>query len=178
MPSFATMNIESKEGAQESDVLQVVGFLVEQEEYAIAILDITSVERLYNVRHFPHMPLFVEGVMRIQDEIVPLVRLRHKLGFPLREHTDRSRVVVVEHGDDLIGFIVEAVTGVKRVSPCDLELAPKLALSTETRFVKGVFRAKDEMVVLLDVHRILTPEEISTVGEISQIAEANRRELQ
>jgi chemotaxis signal transduction protein len=84
----------------------------------------------------------------------------------------------VEHGDELVGFIVESVTGVKRLSNRDLELAPKLALSTDTPFVKGVFRSKDEMVVLLDAHKILTPEELSTVGEISHIADANRRELQ
>ena len=86
--------------ASAQGVLQVVGFRVADEDFAVDILEIVGIERLDAVRQLPKMPAFVEGVMRIRDEIVPLVKLRTRFGFAEAAHDEKARVLVVEIGDD------------------------------------------------------------------------------
>lgn len=148
-------------GADDTDqgILQVVGFRVADEDFAVDILEIVGIERLDAVRQLPRMPAFVEGVMRIRDEIVPLVKLRTRFGFPEAAHDEKARVLVVEIGDETVGFIVDAVSAVRRFSRGQMEAAPPLALTDESRFVRGVLRAGREMLVLLDPFSLLREEE-------------------
>jgi purine-binding chemotaxis protein CheW len=141
------------------DVLQVVGFRVADEEFAVDILEIVGIERLVGVRQLPRMPAFVEGVMQIRDEIVPLVKLRTRFGFAESSRDEKARVLVVEIGDNTVGFIVDAVSAVRRFARGHVESAPPLALSDESRFVKGVVRAGRDMVVLLDPFALLQEDE-------------------
>lgn len=145
--------------ASDQGVLQVVGFRVADEDFAVDILEIVGIERLDAVRQLPKMPSFVEGVMRIRDEIVPLVKLRTRFGFAEAVHDERARVLVVEIGEDTVGFIVDAVSAVRRFGRSQVEPAPPLALSEDSRFVRGVLRAGREMLVLLDPFALLREEE-------------------
>ncbi|MBK8596523.1 MAG: purine-binding chemotaxis protein CheW [Holophagales bacterium] len=145
--------------ASAQGVLQVVGFRVADEDFAVDILEIVGIERLDAVRQLPKMPAFVEGVMRIRDEIVPLVKLRTRFGFAEAAHDEKARVLVVEIGDDTVGFIVDAVSAVRRFGSRQVEPAPPLALSDDSRFVRGVLRAGREMLVLLDPFALLHEEE-------------------
>ena len=119
-------------GADDTDqgILQVVGFRVADEDFAVDIL-----------------------------EIVPLVKLRTRFGFPEAAHDEKARVLVVEIGDETVGFIVDAVSAVRRFSRGQMEAAPPLALTDESRFVRGVLRAGREMLVLLDPFSLLREEE-------------------
>lgn len=137
------------------DVIQVVGFRVAEEEFAADILEIVSIERLEGVLQLPRMPSFVEGVMRIRDEVVPLVKLRTRFGFPERSQDEKARVIVIEVGDDTVGLIVDSVSAVRRYSRSQVEPAPPLAVTDQSRFVKGVVRDAARMVVLLAPREIL-----------------------
>lgn len=157
------MNESSRPSADaprpDEGVLQVVGFRVAEEDFAIDILEIVGIERLDAVRQLPRMPAFVEGVMRIRDEIVPLVKLRTRFGFAEAVHDEKARVLVVEIGDDTVGFIVDAVSAVRRFGRAHIEPAPPLALSDDSRFVRGVLRSGRDMLVLLDPFSLLREEE-------------------
>src|SRR5262245_61238839 len=100
-------------GSRADETLQVLGFLLGEQEYAFHILDILVIERLENVVRLPRMPQFVEGVMRIRDEIVPIVKLRTRFLLPERENDLQTRVIVVEQEDELVGFVVDSVTMVR-----------------------------------------------------------------
>ena len=155
--------------AQEN--LQVVGFHVGEEEYAIDILSVVGVERFEDILRFPQMPEFVEGVKRIRREIVPLVKLRTRFGFPDRENDGETRIIVVEIEGHNVGLIVDAVTIVRRLSWSDVETAPQMALTVESHFVEGVIHLGERMIVLLGPQAVLLDE------EAAQLAEAKSRAL-
>ncbi len=138
---------------------QVVGFRVGGEDFAFDILEIVGIERLENVLQLPKMPPFIEGVMRIRDEIVALVKLRTRFGLPDVERSQLHRVIVVEIGDDTMGFIVDSVAAVRRIPRSQIEPAPALALTSASRFVKGVIRTEGKMIILLNPYEILFEEE-------------------
>ncbi len=144
---------------RDAGVLQVVGFRVAEEDFAVDILEIVGIERLDAVRQLPKMPPFVEGVMRIRDEIVPLVKLRTRFGFAEAARDEKARVLVVEIGEGTVGFIVDGVSAVRRFARGQIESAPPLALSEDSRFVRGVLRSGREMLVLLDPFSLLREDE-------------------
>ena len=153
------MNQPTASPSTVDEVLQVVGFRVADEEFAMDILEIVGIERLEHVLQLPKMPTFVEGVMRIRDEVVPLVKLRTRFGFPEKPHDGQARVIVIEIGDDTIALIVDSVSNVRRFTRSQVEPAPPLALTLQSHFVKGVLRAEDHMIILLNPYEILFSDE-------------------
>lgn len=155
---------------QEGEGLQVVGFHVGEEEYALEILNVVGVERLENVLHFPRMPDFIEGVIVIRDEIVPLVKLRTRFGFPEKENTDQTRVMVVDIQGQTVGLIVDSVTMVRRLLGSSVEIAPEMALTVESRFVSGVIRTEEAMIILLNPDKLLFEAEAQQLDRAKALA--------
>jgi purine-binding chemotaxis protein CheW len=144
--------------------------MIADEEFAIDIHDIVGVERLENVLHLPKMPEFVEGVMRIRDEVVPLVKLRTRFGFAEKPNDEATRVMVIEVGRQIVGFIVDSVTAVYRLDRATLEAAPEMALTVESRFVNGVLRSGERMLILLNPFAILGDDEATQLGRAEVVA--------
>ncbi len=154
----------------EEEGLQLVGFMLGAEEYAVNILDVVSIERPQNVLRLPRMPDFVEGVMRIRDEVVPLVKLRTRFGLEERPIEDETRVVVVETEGQTVGFIVDWVTAVRRSLEARLDPAPAMSLTVESRFVEGVLSLEDRTMILLNPYRVLLADEAQQLGRASAVA--------
>ncbi len=159
--------------ARGDEILQLVGFHVGEQEFAVDILEVVGIERPENVLRLPRMPDFVAGVMRIRDEIVPLVKLRTRFGLPETEIDRMSRVLVVERQDDTIGFIVDSVSLVRRVRASALEPAPALALTDQSHYVRGVVRTDAGMVVLLDPQALLVADEARQLRSVVATAETS-----
>ncbi len=162
--------IETTPESDQRQAMQVVGFYLGEEEYAIDILEIVGIERLENVLHLPKMPSFVEGVMRIRGEIVSLVKLRSRFGLEPRANDDATRVMVIEHGGHSVGFIVDAVSSVQRFDADALEAAPDMALTVESRFVVGVLWDEESMLILLKPGEILREDEGEQLGRAAVVA--------
>ncbi len=155
-----------------SGSLQIVGFRIGEEEYAIEILRVVGVERLESVLQFPQMPVFVEGVKRIRGEIVPLVKLRTRFGLPDYAADDQTRVIVVEIEDETIGFIVDAVTKVRRLTWADVEPSPQSALTIASRFVQGVVHLEDRMLILMVPEMVLQDDEAAELSSTKAAGES------
>ncbi len=161
----------SKESAG-NESLQVVGFRIGEEEYAIEILSVVGVERLESVLQFPQMPLFGEGVKRIRGEIVPLVKLRTRFGLPYRAPDDQTRVIVVEIDDETVGFIVDSVTKVRRLTWSNVEPSPQTALTIASRFVHGVIHLEDRMLILMVPEMVLQEDEAEQLSSAKSAGES------
>ncbi len=156
-------------GAEEK-TLQVVGFLVQGEEYAIDVLGVLGVERVGNVLRLPRMPRFVSGVMPIRDEIVPLVSLRRRFELEDRPDDEQTRVLVIEVGELIIGLVVDAVTAVYRLGADAVLNAPAMALSVDSRFVRGVLRHDTKMLIFLDPHQVIRSDEAEALARTAALA--------
>lgn len=154
----------------EKDDLQLVGFRVGDEEYAVNILDVVGIERVEGVLHLPRMPEFIEGVMRIRGEVVPLVKLRRRFGLDEGVSDGQTRVVVIDAKDQTVGFIVDQVTAVRRSTRAHLDPAPEMSLTVESRFVKGVLHLDEGPMILLDPYQILFEDETRKIGRASAVA--------
>jgi purine-binding chemotaxis protein CheW len=134
--------------------LQLVTFEVAGEEYAVDILAVREINRMMDLTRVPQSPAEVEGVINLRGRIIPVVDLRRRFGMASAERTESSRIVVVEVGGRVLGFVVDRVHEVLRVSGDIVEPAPAMACSIRSDFIAGVGKLKDRLLILLDLGKL------------------------
>jgi len=100
------------------------------------------------------------------------VDLRKRFNLPRRERDKNSRIIVVELGDKIVGFMVDAVREVLRVDAGVIEPPPELAIGIDAHYITGVAKLDDRLLILLDLERILTDEEKHRLQPLQETAEA------
>ncbi len=138
--------------------LQLVTFEVAGEEYAVDILAVREINRMMDLTRVPQSPPEVEGVINLRGKIIPVVDLRRRFGMATAERTESSRIVVVEVGGRVLGFVVDRVHEVLRLSSDIVEPAPAMACSIRSEFIAGVGKLADRLLILLDLDKLFGAE--------------------
>jgi purine-binding chemotaxis protein CheW len=140
------------------ELLQLVGFHVGSEEYAIDILRVQEIIRTQQLTRVPNSPEFMEGVMNLRGKIIPVIALRRRFGLKEAAPDRQNRIVVVEIQGTILGFIVDAVSEVLRIPAATVEPPPRLGV-VEREYVSGVGKLGDRLLILLDTDRLMTETE-------------------
>lgn len=141
------------------DLLQLVSFIIENEEFGIDILKVQEIIRPVAVTRVPNSPSFVEGVINLRGRIVPVVDLRKRFGLSHRPHDKNTRIVVVELDEKVVGFVMDAVKEVIRVERAVIEPPPDLTTGIDTQYIKGVAKLEDRLLILLELNEVLSEDE-------------------
>lgn len=142
------------------ETIQLLVFRLGDEEYAVDILQAHGIEHLdQGITRVPKAPDFVEGVVNLRGEILPIVDLRKRFGLVVRPIGYDARVIIVEVGGDLLGMIVDAIVEVLRVPASAIEAAPEITKSIDTYYLAGVAKMGERLIVLLNLERTLSPQE-------------------
>jgi len=140
--------------AKSSEQLQLVTFEVASEEFAVDILSVQEINRMMDLTRVPQSPPEVEGVINLRGKIIPVVDLRRKFGMPTTERTETSRIVVIEVEKKVLGFIVDRVNEVLRITSDIVDPAPQLVCSIDSEFIAGVGKLPDRLLILLDIAKL------------------------
>lgn len=142
------------------DLLQLVTFGVGDEEFAVPILSVQEINRMMEITRVPQSPPFVEGVINLRGKIIPVVDLREKFGMEKTEQTKDHRIIVVEVRNRVIGFTVDRVSEVLRISRDVVDTAPQMVTGVDTDYVDGVGKLEDRLLILLSLGRLFAIEDI------------------
>jgi purine-binding chemotaxis protein CheW len=153
-----------------NDLLQLVSFVIENEEFGIDILKVQEIIRPVEITRVPNAPGFVEGVINLRGRIVPVIDLRARFGLPTRERDKNTRIVVVELSNKVVGFMMDAVREVIRVDRTVIEPPPELAVGIDANYIKGVAKLEDRLLILLDLEEVLSAEEHSGLRPLQEAA--------
>lgn len=145
------------------DLLQLVTFGVGDEEFAVPILSVQEINRMMEITRVPQSPAFVEGVINLRGKIIPVVDLRKKFGMGQTEQTKDNRIIVVEVQNRVIGFTVDRVSEVLRISKDVVDTAPAMVTGIDTDYVEGVGKLEDRLLILLSLDRLFAIEEIAAM---------------
>lgn len=156
----------------QGDLLQLVSFVIQNEEFGVDILKVQEIIRPMDITRVPNAPAFVEGVINLRGRIVPIVDLRARFGLPPREQDKDTRIVVVELHEQVTGFMMDAVKEVIRVDKAVIEPPPELAIGVDTDYLKGVAKLDDRLLILLDLEEVLSDDELHAVAAAAGTAEA------
>lgn len=146
----------AKTAQQTSEQLQLVTFCVNNEQYAVDILRVQEINRMLAITQVPQSPAGVEGVINLRGRIIPIMDLRVRFGMPKGERTDESRIMVVESGGTIVGFIVDRVHEVLRIGRSTVDPAPAMSSTVESRYIEGVAKLADRLIILLDLDALLS----------------------
>ncbi len=147
-----------------ANIVQVVGFMLGNEHYGLDIMGVEEIIRLVDITPVPRAPSFVEGIINLRGRIIPVVDLRKRLKMPTGGKDDTSRIIIMKVDTRRLGFIVDKVEEVLHIPEENVESAP--GMSANNKYVDGVARINNKMVIILDVIKIFTPDEHMQLSKI------------
>ncbi|MGM0437825.1 MAG: chemotaxis protein CheW [Bacillota bacterium] len=164
-------NFNNKSDENSAKVNQYVVFVIEEQDFGV---DITQAKEIINqteLTSIPNAPNFVEGVTNLRGEIVPIINLDKRLGINNHDQEkEESKIIIVEFENTLVGMEVEDVEGIIRLSTDDIGKAPKITQGVNQEYISGVGKLEDEnkLLILLDLNKILTRDEIKQLENIEK----------
>ncbi|HBA87844.1 MAG TPA: chemotaxis protein CheW [Geobacter sp.] len=149
------------------ELIQLVSFNLEKEEYGINVLMVREIIRMLNITRVPNTPRYVEGVINLRGKVIPIISLRRKFDLMEAEYDKRTRIMVMEVVGELMGFIVDEVSEVIRISEKEIQPPPPVVSSgIEQECMSGVINQADRLLVLLDLERMFSADERRLFGNV------------
>lgn len=148
---------------------QYLSFSLDAEQYALEVFKVREVLEYEKPTKMPRMPEYMRGVINLRGSVVPVVDLRRKFGLPLVEPSIETRIIVMEIaiGEDSItlGAIADRVHEVLELDSSLIQPAPTMGKGLRSEFLKGVARQEDQLLILLDIDKIFSSEDVELLGE-------------
>lgn len=124
--------------------------------------DIKEVERILGYQEptvLPEAPIFVRGVINYEQSILPIISLAKKFNLGEDRENENRKIIVVKRNENKFGIIVENVYEVRDVSSDLIEEAPPITATIDRKYIAGLIKLEDNIVILLDLEKILSSED-------------------
>lgn len=149
---------------------KVIAFQIADEEYALAVDQVNSIERMMPITRVPHTAEFVMGVINLRGVVLPIIDLRIRLGLEKATYDKQTRIIIVQTDEMEIGLIVDAANDVISISDDDIEDAPESFDTVNADYIEGVLKIDARLLVLLNLDKVLTdPEQNAEKLEQEQV---------
>jgi purine-binding chemotaxis protein CheW len=160
--------------ASPTDSTQHLTFTLADDEYAISVLRVREIIKHDTVTPVPATPRWVRGVVNLRGGAVPVVDLAVKFGMPERPVTPRTCIVVVEttlNGKEAVmGLLADAVNQVLDIAASEIQPAPAFGTRVRVDYLKGMGRSGTKFVLMLDVDRVLSADELLAAIAVEEVA--------
>jgi purine-binding chemotaxis protein CheW len=156
-----------KNDESKGELNQLVSFSLDDEEFGIEVLKVREIIRMTAITHMPNTPHYVEGIINLRGRVIPIISMRRKFGLPEMESNNQTRIIVVDVGGALTGFVVDAVSEVIRISDSEVQPPPPVVSGgIDQECITGVINRPDRLLVLLSLDKIFSQEETRLFGDL------------
>jgi purine-binding chemotaxis protein CheW len=145
--------------AQDNSILRWVTFYLDAEKYGINVMQVQEVLRVTEIAPVPGAPDYVLGIINLRGNVVTVIDTRKRFGLASRDVDDSARIVIVESSDQVVGIMVDSVAEVVDLQFSEIESAPNVGSEDGSRFIQGVASQDDELLIIIDLNKLLTDEE-------------------
>lgn len=141
--------------------LKLLVFNIGEQFFAGDIMEIERILPYETPTNLPDSPDFLEGVINYEGNILPIISLARRFHVVSSAATDRKKscIIVTRYGDKAVGVIVDAVNEVKSVYEDSIEVAPEITSNIAKRYIKGLVKTNDKIIILLHLSNVLSEEE-------------------
>jgi purine-binding chemotaxis protein CheW len=143
---------------------KVIVFQLKDEEYGIPVQQVQSIERMQHITRVPRVNAFVKGVINLRGVVTPIIDLRCRFSIEQKEYSESTRIIIVSLNNMYAGLIVDAANDVIDIRPDAIEPPPEVVGSVEAEYLNGVAKIDRRLLILLNVEKLLNPEETKAVG--------------
>ncbi len=164
--------------AQPNALAQAVGeqqyltFILGGEMFAIEILNIREIIEYGALTTVPMMPAFIRGVINLRGAVVPVIDLSVRFGRPPVAVTRRTCIIIIEIDNagerQDIGVVVDSVSEVLEIPANMVEPPPAFGARIRTDFIQGMGKVNERFVIILNVHNVLSVEEMALLSGAAQ----------
>ena len=156
--------------AHNNQIEQFLTFQLAGEAYGVDILKVQEIRGWEAVRIIPNTPAFIKGVLNLRGSVVPIVDLRERFSLEHCEYNQKTVVIVlcVKHLSStfVMGIVADAVSDVLDIKVEEIKKAPNFGTKIDTRYMRGMHVFKKNMILLLDVDKLLNPDELESLDNL------------
>lgn len=158
---------------------QYLTFTLDEELFALDIAKVREVLEFVGVTKVPRTPEFMRGVINLRGNVVPVVDLRLKFGMSRTEKSVSTCVIITDVEVDgettVLGALADSVQEVLDLEPSQIDPPPRIGTRLDTGFIRGMGKRDDQFLILLDIDRVFSAQELDLVqaaGDQPQAAAA------
>lgn len=147
-------------------IIQWVTFHLDNEKYGIKVMQVQEVLRMTEIAPVPGAPHYVLGIINLRGNVVTVIDTRRRFGLSDAESDDETRIVIVEADNNVVGILVDSVAEVVDLKTSEIETAPNVGNDESSKYIQGVSSRNDELLILVDVNKLLSDEEWQEVASL------------
>lgn len=145
---------------------QFIVFSLNDQTYGIEVSEIREVLGYRKITSLPNVQKFVKGIIHLRGGVLPVFDLREKFNMKAVDYSLFHVIIVVEIAGKLMGMIVDEISDVVTIFPENFQPTVNLVPGVKQEYLNGIGKYEDTMIILLNVDRLLTPEEIDMIDTI------------
>ncbi len=142
-------------------------FKTASEDYGIEIKYVVEIIGLYKITPIPESPNYVKGVINLRGKVIPVIDIRTRFGLEFKEYDEKTCIIVVNINNLIIGIIVDTINEVVLIPEKNVDSTRSFVNENRSRFITGLGKINDSIVVLLDIMKILSNEELNELNNAS-----------
>jgi purine-binding chemotaxis protein CheW len=144
--------------SEQNPTVELATFYVGNALCGMDILNVQEINKLMDMTKVPQAPDYVTGILNLRGQIVTVVDLGKKLGLASSDVSETSRNIIVNADNEYVGLLVSSISDVVEADWEKVEKPPANIGGVQGAFFKGVFKTKDRLIGILDVHKVLAEE--------------------
>ena len=160
------MNKSASAQGLDDPILQWVTFKLDNETYGINVMQVQEVLRYTEIAPVPGAPSYVLGIINLRSNVVTVIDTRQRFGLHNAEITDNSRIVIIEADKQVVGILVDSVAEVVYLRQSEIETAPNVGNDESAKFIQGVCNKNGELLILVELDKMMSEEEWSELENI------------
>lgn len=167
MANEASTSIYDPDGNKKDEVLRWVTFQLDKEIYGVNVMQVREVLRYSDIAPVPGAPAYVLGIINLRGNVVSVIDTRMRFGLPPAEVTDNTRIMIIESERQTVGILVDSVAEVVDLNTRDIDDTPNVGTEESAKFICGVCNRDNELLILIDLYKLLSEEEWQDIANIS-----------
>lgn len=166
MSDVEKASIYNPDSDNNNELLRWVTFNLDKEIYGVNVMQVREVLRYTDIAPVPGAPAYVLGIINLRGNVVTVIDKRMRFGLSTAAITDNSRIMIIESDKQQIGILVDSVSEVVDLKTSDIDDTPNVGTEESAKFICGVCNRNDELLILIDLNKLLTAEEWQEVANL------------
>lgn len=163
---FSKSSSDEQKTKVETRSIQLVTFLLGEAEYGIDIMQAQSIIKMDKITLIPNAPDFVEGVINLRGNVIPVIDLKKRFHLEEGEGDKNSGIIIVKVNEVEVGIIIDAISKVIYLAEDDVQPPPPVFAGIGQKYIKGVGKIDEKLLIILDLEKILSFEEQEALREM------------
>ena len=155
--------------SEDAEIVQLIIFNLGDEEFGVAIGTVREIIRTGSITPIPDSPEFIKGVINVRGEVVATVDLKARFFSRAEKELESKQILITEQDNNIFGLMVGEVTEVLRIPSTSIKPAPELVTNVHEKYVSGVVTLDDRLIILLDLAKIMSVEELARLAEAQRM---------